>query len=124
MLAQAVEGCIQGGVIEADKIAEQMQLPAAEIGRDLDPRDHIDAGADRGAPGGEDAGQGVVVGDGNRRQAGPGRQLDDLGRRVGAIAVRRVDVQVGTATGGPVHGLAEGSEGLACRHECAVNSEE
>ncbi len=84
---------------------------------DLDAGHDFERRAGRGVPGCGDAAERVVVGDGDGGQAGAAGEIDDLGRRVGAVAVGGVDVQVGPAGGGAASGeLTEGGERLACGH--------
>ena len=73
-----------------------MQFLAAKLGSDLDARNHLDARAGSLACG-DDAGERVMIRDGDRRQAAAARQVDELGRCIVAVAVGRVQVQVRSA---------------------------
>lgn len=58
-----------------------------------------------------------MIRDGDRGQPTAAGQVEDLRRRIGAVAVRRVEVQVGTAGVAAGRGpLTESGEGLAARH--------
>src|SRR5262249_56299765 len=71
-------------------------------------------GRARAGAGRTDAGERVVVGDGEGGQPAAARQLDDLGGGVGAVATGGVYVQVGA--GRPGQGLTQGGERLAPGH--------
>ena len=82
-------------VIESDEVGEQMQLALTMLRRDLDARHDLQRRTERGLPGCGHAAERIVIGDGQGGQTGTAGEIDHLGRRVRAVAVRRVDVQIG-----------------------------
>ena len=98
MAAEPLQGGTQRAV-GADEVAEQVQLLAAVLAGDLDAGDDLDRRARGRRPRLGHAAEGVVVGEGDGGEAAAAGQLDDLGRRVGAVAVGGVQVQVGAAGG-------------------------
>ena len=97
-------------VVVPHEVPEQVDFPAVLLGRDLDPADQLDPQAGRLRPASGKAGEGVVVGDRQGRQADRGGGPDDLARRERAVRMGRVDVQVGGASGDRLQvGSASGS---------------
>ena len=112
------QGGIESHVVGRDEVAEQVHLPAAVLGGDLGAGDDLDAPAGRGGAGGGHPAERVVVGDGHGRQAAAAGQVHHLGRRVAAVAVRGVQVQVGAAGVPRAAGrLAERGERLLGGHQ-------
>ncbi len=61
--------------------------------------------------------QNIVVGDGQRGQTAAASQIDDLGRRVDAVAGRGVNMQIDAARAGrPGHLLTQAGKWLTGRH--------
>ena len=93
-----------------------MKFPAAKFGRDFDAVDDFEQ-----RPGGEprrrDAGQRVVIGNRKRREPAAPCEIDNLRRRVGAVAESRVQVQIhATKMLGSSQRLTKLREGLAVGH--------
>src|SRR5262245_32121150 len=94
-----------------------MQLVAAKLRRDFDAGDDLDGVAGRLACR-VDARQRVMVGDRHGAEPAAPRQIDHLRRAVGAVAIDRVNVQIGPAEcWRPGKRLAQCGERLARGHE-------
>src|SRR5439155_6209231 len=100
-------------VRRVEEVAEQVQGAPVVLRGDLDAGHDLQDRARRGA-GQTDAGERVVVGDGEGGQPAAARQFHDLGGGVGAVAASGVYVQVGA--GGPGQDLTQGGERLAPGH--------
>ena len=79
--------------------SENVYLAAVIIGAQLDARDDAQAEPLTGASGRVDAGDGVVIGERDRAQAGRSCRCGDVLRRPRAVGRRRVHVQVDGAHG-------------------------
>src|SRR5579859_5127933 len=103
-------------MVQAQEVSEQMKLTLSKFRGNLDAGNDLHMASRRLLSAG-DAVDRVVVGDGNGRQSATPGQIDDLLRRIGAVAMRRMQVQIGAAVsrwdGG---GLAQRSKRLACGH--------
>ena len=82
------------GWVGVGLVGEQVHAGAAVAGADLDPAHQLGAELGRGRRRLGPPGGGVVVGERDDVEAGLGRPSDDLARRLGAVARRRVGVEV------------------------------
>jgi hypothetical protein len=84
----------QGGVHRVDEVAEDVDLPIVEQGRELDPGHESDAQAPGGNSARLQSGQRVVVGERPGPRSCRCRPRCDLGRRILSVGCSRMSVQV------------------------------
>jgi hypothetical protein len=95
-LAHVFQGLCERTIVALDEVRKQVQLAAAEDCADLDAGDDLDRCAGGGARR-SNAGERVVIRDRKRRQAAATGELDNLRRRVAAVAAGGVQMQIDAA---------------------------
>ncbi len=86
------------GVLIAKKVAQDMNLPAIQLGRPLDSGNQLDPQPLRLRTGDGQSRNRVMIGNGDGRQAQQGCGGHDLARRANTVGMRGMDMQVGPGT--------------------------